>query len=249
MPIQTDAVGLDSRPIKIPTADGELPGYQAMPSHGSLFPVVLVVQEIFGVNDYIQDVCRRLAKLGYLALAPELYWRQGDVSKMTNLREITEKVVWQVPDAQVMSDLDAAADFATQGRGDVTRIGITGFCWGGRAAWLYATHSERLKAAVAWYGRLTGASDPLHPAYPIDVVSRLRCPVLGLYGALDASIPLDQVERMRAAVAAAHKNAEIVVYPEAGHAFHADYRDHYYEPAARDGWMRMREWFRQYGVA
>ncbi len=249
MPIQTDVVGLDARPIKIPTSDGELPGYQAMPAHGVSFPVVLVVQEIFGVNDYIQDICRRLAKLGYLAVAPELYWRQGDVSKMTNLREITEKVVFQVPDSQVMSDLDAAAEFAVTGRGDGSRIGITGFCWGGRAAWLYAAHSDRLKAAVAWYGRLKGAADPLHPAHPIDVAARLRCPVLGLYGALDASIPLEQIEQMRAAISAAGKNAEIVVYPEAGHAFHSDYRDHYYEPAARDGWLRMREWFRQYGVA
>jgi carboxymethylenebutenolidase len=153
MPIQTDSEGLDARPIKFSTADGELPGYQAMPSHGVSFPVVLVVQEIFGVNDYIQDVCRRLAKLGYLAVAPELYWRQGDVSKMTNLREITEKVVFQVPDSQVMSDLDAAADFAVKGRGDVSRIVIPGFCGGGRAAWLSAAHSDRLKAAGAWYAR------------------------------------------------------------------------------------------------
>jgi carboxymethylenebutenolidase len=249
MPIQTDSVGLDERPIKIPTAGGEIPGYQAMPARGGPCPVVLVVQEIFGVNSYIQDVCRRLAKLGYLAVAPELYWRQGDVSQMTDLRRIVEDVVYQVPDEQVMSDLDAAADFAIAGRGDAGRIGLTGFCWGGRAAWLYAAHSDRLQAAVAWYGKLAGATESLHPAQPIDVAAHLRCPVLGLYGALDPSIPVEQVQQMRAATAAAHKNAEIVVYPEAGHAFHADYRPTYYENAARDGWTRMREWFRQYGVA
>jgi carboxymethylenebutenolidase len=249
MAIHTDSEGLDVGPVNIPVPDGELPGYQAMPSRGGPFPVVLVVQEIFGVNEYIQDVCRRLAKLGYLAVAPELYWRQGDVSKMTDHREIIEKVVSQVPDAQVMSDLDAAADFTDTGRGDPSRIGLTGFCWGGRIAWLYATHSSRLKAAVAWYGRLAGATEPIHPAHPVDGAARLRCPVLGLYGALDPSIPVEQVERMRAAVGAAHKNAEIVLYPEAGHAFHSDYRPNYNEDAARDGWARMREWFRQYGVA
>jgi carboxymethylenebutenolidase len=249
MSIYTDAEGVDERLVKIPTGDGELPGYQAMPARGGPFPIVLVVQEIFGVNDHIKDVCRRLAKLGYLAIAPELYWRQGDVSRMTDLKAIIEDVVSNVPDAQVMSDLDAAVDFALAGRGDPTRIGITGFCWGGRAAWLYAAHSERLKAAVAWYGRLTGATEALHPAHPLNIAARLRCPVLGLYGGVDPSIPLEQVERMRAAIAAARKNAEIVVYPEAGHAFHADYRPNYDESAARDGWTRLREWFRQYGVA
>jgi carboxymethylenebutenolidase len=248
MPIHTDVEGLEERPIRIPTADGEIPGYLAMPSRGGPFPVVLVIQEIFGVNSYIQDVCRRLAKLGYLGVAPELYSRQGDVSQMTDLRRIIEDVVSNVPDAQVMSDLDAAVDFAVAGRGDPTRIGVTGFCWGGRAAWLYATHSARLKAAVAWYGRLAGATESLHPAQPVDVAGELRAPVLGLYGGQDPSIPVEQVERMRSAIAGAGKNAEIVVYPEAGHAFHADQRQHYNDSAARDGWTRMREWFRQYGV-
>jgi len=249
MAIHTDSEGLDARSVKIPTFDGESPGFQAMPSRGGPFPVVLVVQEIFGINEHIQDVCRRFAKLGYLAVAPDLFWRQGDVSKMTDHRQIIEKVVSKVPDAQVMSDLDSAADFACGGRGDAVRLGLTGFCWGGRIAWLYAAHRTSLKAAVAWYGRLAGDVDELHPAQPVDVAPRLCCPVLGLYGALDQSIPIEQVERARAAVAAAHKNAEIVVYPEAGHAFHADYRPTYNDAAARDGWTRMREWFRQYGVA
>ena len=249
MPIHTDAEGLDERPIKIPTADGELPGYLAMPTRGGPFPVLLVIQEIFGVNDYIQDVCRRLAKAGYLAIAPELFWRQGDPAQVKDLRAPIEDVVSQVPDSQVMSDLDSAIDFAARGRGDPTRIGVNGFCWGGRAAWLFASHSDRLKAAVAWYGKLAGATDALHPRHPVDIVGSLRCPVLGLYGGMDPSIPVEQVQRMRAAIAAARKNAEIVLYPEAGHAFHADYRPTYNDSAACDGWTRLREWFRQYGVS
>ncbi len=245
---QTDAEGLDARAVKIPAGDVELPGYQAMPARGAAFPVVLVVQEVFGVNAYIQDVCRRLAKLGYLAIAPELFWRHGDVSRMQDWREISEKVVAKTSDAQVIADLDAAADYAGAGRGDLGRLGITGFCWGGRIAWLYAAHTVRLRAAVAWYGRLTGEKDVLHPRHPVDVVGNLCCPVLGLYGAQDQSIPLATVEQMRAAIFARHKNVEIVLYPEAGHAFHADYRPSYNEAAARDGWQRMREWFRQYGL-
>lgn len=244
-----DDEGLDARPVEIPAGGVELPGYQAMPSRGAAFPVILVVQEVFGVNQHIQDVCRRLAKLGYLALAPELYWRQGDVSQMQDVKEIVEKVVSKVSDAQVMSDLDAAAEYAGAGRGDLARMGVTGFCWGGRIAWLYAAHTARARAAVAWYGRLAGETDPLHPKHPVDLAARLSCPVLGLYGGQDQSIPLETVERMRATAAAAHRNVEIVVYPDAGHAFNADYRPSYNENAARDGWQRMREWFRQYGVA
>lgn len=249
MAVHTDAEGLDARAVKIPAGDVELPGYQAMPVHGASFPVILVVQEAFGVNEYIQDVCRRLAKLGYLAIAPELFWRQGDVSRIEDWREIFEKVVARVPDAQVMADLDAAAEYAGEVRGDLGRLGITGFCWGGRMAWLYAAHTARLRAAVAWYGRLAGEKDDLHPHHPVDVAGSLCCPMLGLYGAQDQAIPLATVEQMRAAVAAARKNAEIVVYPEAGHAFHADYRPSYNEHVSRDAWQRMREWFRQYGVA
>ncbi|SRR5579883_74518 len=249
MAIHTDAGGLDARLVKIPAAGFEMPGYQAMPPTGGPFPVVLVVHEIFGVNEHIQDVCRRLAKLGYLSLAPDLFRRQGDVSGMTDTREILDKVVSKVPDAQVMADLDAAADFAIQGQGDPGRLGLTGFCWGGRIAWLYAAHSARLNAAVAWYGRLAGDIDRLHPCHPVDIAGQVRCPVLGLYGGRDPSIPLDQVQRMREALRWTDRNAEIVVYPDAGHAFHADYRETYNESAARDGWTRMREWFRQYCVA
>jgi carboxymethylenebutenolidase len=207
------------------------------------------VHEIFGVNEHIQDICRRLAKLGYLALAPDLFRRQGDVTGMRDMREIYDKVASKVSDAQVMADLEAAADFAIQGRGDPGRIGLTGFCWGGRIAWLAAAQTGRLRAAVAWYGRLAGDTDALHPCYPMDVAGLLCCPVLGLYGGRDSSIPLSQVELMRTALARADRNAQIVVYPDAGHAFHADYRPSYNEAASRDGWTRMREWFRQYGVA
>jgi len=249
MAVRTDAEGLDARAVNIPVGGMELPGYQAMPARGAGFPVILVVQEIFGVNEYIQDVCRRLAKLGYLAIAPELFWRQGDVSKMQDWQEISQKVVSRVGDAQVLADLDASAEYTGAGRGDLGRLGITGFCWGGRIAWLYAAHTVRVRAAVAWYGRLTGDPDGLHPRHPVDVAANLCCPVLGLYGAQDHAIPLASVEQMRAAVAAARKNAEIVVYPEAGHAFHADYRPTFNENVARDAWQRMREWFRQYGVA
>lgn len=249
MAIHTDAGGLDARLVNISAAGFEMPAYRALPAAGGPFPVVLVVHEIFGVNEHIQDVCRRLARLGYLSLAPDLFRRQGDVSEMTEPGEIVENVVSKVPDAQVLADLDAAANFAVQGQGDPSRLGLTGFCWGGRIAWLYAAHSARLNAAVAWYGRLAGESDRLHPCHPIDVAPQLRCPVLGLYGGRDSSIPLEQVQRMREALHRADRNAEIVVYPDAGHAFHADWRDTYNESAARDGWTRLREWFRQYGVA
>ncbi len=247
--IKTDSNGLVAGEVKIPVADGEVPAYRAMPVTGKSFPTVLVVQEIFGVHEYIQDVCRRFAKLGYFAVAPALFARQGDVSKMSEMSEIS-KVVSRVPDAQVMSDLDAAVDWASKsGKANTAKLGITGFCWGGRIVWLYAAHNPKLKAGVAWYGRLVGERDPLHPKYPIDVVSELKAPVLGLYGEKDNGIPLDTIEQMRKAVQAAGKTAEIVVLPNAGHAFHADYRPSYRAEAAAEGWKRLLAWFKKYGVA
>lgn len=208
-----------------------------------------MVQEIFGVHEHIKDICRRLAKLGYLAVAPELYARQGDVSKMADTQEIF-KVVSRVPDAQVMADLDAAADWAGRsGKGDLKRLGITGFCWGGRIVWLYAAHSPQLKAGVAWYGRLVGQASDLQPQHPIDVAAKLKAPVLGLYGGTDTGIPIETVERMRQGLKAAGGGSEIVVYPDAPHAFHADYRPSYRKEAAQDGWKRMLEWFQRQGVA
>ena len=244
--IKTDASGLVAGEVKIPVADGPMPAYRARPSSGKGFPIVLVVQEIFGVHEYIQDLCRRLAKLGYLAVAPALYARQGDVSKLSDNNEIM-KVVAKVPDAQVLSDLDAAAQWASKSEpGNGNKVGITGFCWGGRIVWLYAAHNPKLVAGVAWYGRLVGQSNELRPKNPIDVVQDLKAPVLGLYGAKDAGIPLESIEQMREAAKKAGKTVEIIVYPDAGHAFHADYRPSYRADAAADGWSKMSAWFKKY---
>jgi carboxymethylenebutenolidase len=248
--IMTDAQGLEAGEVKIPVADGEIPAYRARPHAAKKAPVVLVVQEIFGVHEHIRDVCRRLAKLGYLAIAPELYARQGDVSKISDIQEIMSRVVSKVPDRQVMSDLDATAAWAGRSaEGDATRLGITGFCWGGRIVWLYAAHNPRLAAGVAWYGRLEGATDELHPKNPIDVAPSLQAPVLGLYGGADQGIPLDSVERMRKALEQAKKRCEIVVYPDAPHGFYADYRPSYRQEAAVDGWNRLRDWFAKNGLS
>lgn len=247
--IKTDTDSLTAGEVQIPVADGQIPAYRAKPATGSNFPTVLVVQEIFGVHEHIKDICRRFAKLGYLAVAPELYARQGDVSKMTDIREIQQTVVAKVPDHQVMSDLDATARWAAGDGGDRSKLGITGFCWGGRIVWLYAAHNPDLKAGVAWYGRLVGQSTEMTPRHPIDVVNELKAPVLGLYGGADAGIPNDTVERMQAALKAANKPSEIVLYPDAPHAFHADYRPSYREGPAKDGWQRLLAWFRRHGVA
>lgn len=211
--------------------------------------MVLVVQEIFGVHAHIQDVCRRLSRLGYLAIAPSLFERQGDVTKLPDIASI-RPVVAKVPDTQVMSDLDATVAWAgREGGGDSRRLGITGFCWGGRITWLYAAHNPNLKAGVAWYGRLVGVSTPQQPSYPLDLVARIKAPVLGLYGGKDDGIPLETVERMQAALKAAGGRSEIVVYPEAPHGFHADYRPSYRPEASADGWSRLQAWFKANGVS
>ena len=247
--ITTGTEGLTAGEVKIPVAGGEIPAYRAMPAKGGRFPVVLVVQEIFGVHEHIRDVCRRFAKEGYLAVAPELYARQGDPSKYTDWKQLYSEIVLKVPDAQVMSDLDAAVAWAGKsGSGDVSRVGVTGFCWGGRVVWLYAAHSATLKAGVAWYGRLTGEMTPLQPKYPLDVAAELKAPVLGLYGGRDQGIPLADVEKMRAALAAAKSPSEIVVFPDAGHGFNADYRPSYRAEDAKEGWRRCLAWFRKHGA-
>ena len=248
--ITTDTDGLIAGEVKIPVTGGEIPAYRAMPEKGKSLPVVLVVQEIFGVHEHIKDMCRRFAKLGHLAIAPELYARQGDVSKITNINEIISKVVAKVPDAQVMSDLDATVAWAKRAsNGDTNKLAITGFCWGGRIVWLYAAHSSQLKAGVAWYGRLVGTPDELHPTHPVDIAAKLRAPVLGLYGGKDTGIPQDTIEKMRAAIKAAGGKSEIIVYPDAGHGFNADYRPGYDKSAAQDGMRRLQEWFKKYGAA
>jgi carboxymethylenebutenolidase len=248
--LTTDAAGLTAGEVKVPTSDGSFPAYRAMPSRGRSFPVVVVVQEIFGVHEHIKDVCRRLAKLGYLAVAPELYARQGDVSKLTDVNDIITKVVSKVPDTQVIADLDATVAWVKEsGEGNVEKLGVTGFCWGGRIIWLYAAHNPRVKAAVAWYGRLVGKPSEFQPKHPIDIVASLKVPVLGLYGGDDQGIPLDTVEQMRKALQAAGSPSEIVVYPNTPHGFHADYRASYRKEQAEDGWRRLQAWFKQHGVA
>jgi carboxymethylenebutenolidase len=248
--ITTSADGLISGEVKIPVADGEIPAYRAMPATGGPFPVVLLVQEIFGVHEHIKDVARRLAKEGYLVIAPELYARQGDVSKMTEIKQIFGEVVSKVPDAQVMSDLDAALAWAqASGKGDASRAAVTGFCWGGRITWLYAAHNPKLKAGVAWYGRVVGEPTPLQPKAPADLAAELKAPVLGLYGGKDDGIPLADVDAMRAALAKAGKaDSTIEVYPDAPHGFHADYRPSYREADAKAAWGRMLAWFREHDV-
>ncbi len=246
--VVTEAAGLDAGMASIAVEGGDLPIYFARPAGGKSLPTVLVVQEIFGVHEYIRDVCRRLAKLGYLAIAPELYFRQGDPAKRDSIPAILETIVSKVSDAQVLADLDATAAWARTQGGDPARLAITGFCWGGRIAWLYAAHNPGLKAGVAWYGKLRSATSALTPRHPIDLAGALHAPVLGLYGGQDQGIPLDDVEAMRKALKAAGDKSEIVVYPDAPHAFHADYRPSYRKEAAEDGWRRLQQWLHEHGV-
>ena len=250
--IRTDSAGLTVGEVMIDVAGFKMPAYRAMPAGRSALPVVLVVSEVFGVHEYIADVARRFARLGYLAIAPELFVRQGDAQGYGELAKLLSEVVEKVPDAQAMGDLDACAAWAVQHGGDRARLGITGFCWGGRITWLFAAHSTAVRAAVAWYGRVAGTASTLQPAHPVDRVDALKAPVLGLYGGADAGIPPSAVEQMRRALAQgspAARQSEIVVYPEAPHAFHADYRPSYRREAAEDGWKRCLAWLRTHGVA
>ncbi len=238
--------------VEVPGPDGPLPAYRARPAGGEGLPVVLVVHEIFGLHAYIRDVCRRLAKAGHLAVAPDLYRRHGDVSKLTDIGQILDRVVRRVPDAEVLADLDASLSWTTRDAGDPERAAVTGFCWGGRIVWLYAAHRPELRAGAAWYGRLEGARGSLTPSHPLDVAERLHAPVLGLYGAEDRGIPLPSVEAMRKRLAAGDyesRRSEIQVFPGAPHGFHADYRASYRAAAAQEGWRRMLEWFGKYGAA
>lgn len=247
--ITTDSNGLVAGEVKIPVSDGEIPAYRAMPATGNNFPMILVIQEIFGVHAHIQDVCRRFAKLGYFAVAPEMFARQGDVSKLTNIEEI-RPIVAKVPDAQVMSDLDATVAWAQKmGSANVDKIGITGFCWGGRIVWLYANHNPKVKAGVAWYGRLVGDANDLTPQYPLDIAANLKVPVLGLYGGKDDLIPNETVEKMRSILQQGNSGSEIILYPDTPHGFYADYRPTYREKEAADAWKRLQDWFKKYGVA
>lgn len=249
--ITTDSQGLLVGEVKIPVADGEMLAYRAAPQGALSAPLVLVVSEIFGVHEYMRDVCRRLAKLGYFAVAPELFARQGDLRSIASIPEIQQKITSRTPDAQVMADLDATLAWAEKAGGDGKRVAITGFCWGGRIAWLYAAHQPRLRAGAAWYGRLVGASNEFTSRHPGSLAKALKAPVLGLYGGLDSGIPLETVEAMEAALKGGSDAAQassIHVYDNAPHAFHADYRPSYRKEEAEDAWRRMLAWFREKGV-
>ena len=250
--ISTDAKGLTAGKIEIPAADGKIPAYRAAPQGKKNLPTVIVVSEIFGVHEYIQDVCRRLAHLGYLAIAPEFFARQGDPSKYTEIPKLQADIISKVPDAQVQGDLDAAAKWAAVNGGDADKLGIVGFCWGGRQVWLYAAHNPKLKAGAAFYGQLAGEPSDLKPKSVLSLVPELKAPVLGAYGGKDAGIPLTDVDRMRIELAkgpAAAKASRIDVYPEAPHAFHADYRPSYRKAEAEQAWTRMLDWFKQNGLS
>ena len=250
--ISTAAAGLDAGPVTVPAGSFQLPAYRAKPAGKTGLPVVLVVSEIFGVHEHIADVARRFAEQGYLAIAPELFARQGDAKGYTDIPRLMSEVVGKKPDAEALADLDACAAWAAANGGDAGKLAITGFCWGGRITWLYSAHNPRLKAGVAWYGRLVGEPSALAPKHPLDLAGEIKAPVLGLYGGQDQGIPLDTVEKMKAALAkgsAAAKASEFVVYPEAPHAFHADYRPSYRKEAAEDGWKRCLAWFKAHGVA
>lgn len=247
--ITTDAKGLVAGEVGIPVADGKIPAYRAMPDKPGKHPVLLVVQEIFGVHEHIKDVCRRYAKLGYFAIAPEMFARQGDVSKMTDVPQILSTVVSKVPDAQVMSDLDAAVAFArASGRADADRLGLVGFCWGGRAAWLYAAHNPKLKAAVAYYGLLDGMKSDIKPQDPVDIAATLKAPVLGLYASNDAMIKQEPIDKMMTGLRASGSGSEIVVFPNVSHGFNADYRPSYDKAAASYAAKLAHDWLTERGV-
>ena len=250
--IKTSSDGLTAGEVMVDVAGFKVPAYVARPAGKSNLPVVLVVSEVFGVHEYIADTARRFAKAGYLAIAPELFMRQGDPTKYNVIADLIREVVSKVPDAQAMADLDGMVAWAGKNGGDVSKVAVTGFCWGGRITWLYAAHSKSVKAGVAWYGRLVGAPNDLQPKNPVDLVASINGPVLGLYGGADTGIPLDTVERMKTALkdgSAAAKKSEFVVYDGAPHAFHADYRPSYRKEPADDGWKRCLDWFKANGVA
>lgn len=251
--IVTDDKGLIAGEVKIPVSDGEIPAYRAMPDKkGKKFPVVMVVHEIFGVHEWIQDVCRRFAKLGYIAIAPALYARQGEIKDLKDAREINRQIYSKIPDTQSMTDLDSTVAWAAKNSGNTKKLSITGFCWGGRIVWLYAAHNPKTKAGSAWYGRVVPtANSPvnaLQPTTPIDHVKELKVPVIGLYGGLDTGIPLDGVQRMQDELKKGKSKSEIVVFPNALHGFHADYRTSYNKQASEEAWAKVLAWFKKYGA-
>jgi carboxymethylenebutenolidase len=251
--IKTDAEGLVAGEVKIPVAGGEIPAYRAMPDKkGKKFPVVLVIHEIFGVHEHIQDVCRRFAKLGYMAIAPALYARVGNVATISSAETLSRDIFSKIPDTDSMSFLDSTVEWAKKNSGNTKKLSITGFCWGGRIVWLYAAHNPKVDAGAAWYGRLVAApnaqKNEAQPTMPIDYAKDLKVPVIGLYGGLDTGIPLDTVQRMQEELKKGKSKSEIVVYPNAKHAFNADYRESYNKEAATDAWAKMLDWFKKNGA-
>mgnify|MGYP006143918031 FL=1 len=246
--IKTDTQGITAGEVKVPVKDGQIPAYRAMPAKGGNFPVILVIQEIFGVHEYIQDICRRLAKQGYYAIAPAMFSREADVSNMS-LDAILKEVVPVVPDAQVMTDIDSTVAFAkASGKANTARLGIVGYCWGGRTVWLYANHNPAVKAGVSYYGLLAGLKGPNKPADPVDVAANLKVPVLGLYAGEDSFVPDEVVDKMRNELGKGNSASEIVVFPAVNHGFHADYRPTYDRRAATYAWKLTLDWFRERGV-
>ena len=248
--IRTSGDGLLQGEVIIDVNGFQMPAYRSMPVNKKQCPVILVVSEIFGVHEYIADITRRLAHLGYMAIAPELMIRQGDPGSYAEMGKLIAEVVSKVPDQQVMADLDATVAWASRNGGDSSKLGITGFCWGGRITWLYAAHQPKVKAAVAWYGKLVGTNSALTPQHPLDIAAKLKAPVLGLYGGADTGIPMESVLNMQNALLQQLDSAKsnIHVYPDTPHAFHADYRASYREAQAKDGWNRMLRWMSEQGV-
>lgn len=246
--ITTDATGLETGEAKIPVADGEIPAYFAKPAKGTKLKTVIVIQEIFGIHEWIKDVCRRFAKEGYFAVAPSLYSRQGDPLAYTDIQKLVAEIVMKVDDNVVLTDLDSTAKWAAGNGGDPAKLAVTGFCWGGRQTWLYTAHNPNVKAGVAWYGGLVRKEGNTQPKHPVEVAAQLKGRVLGLYGELDKGITLEHVEAMRAAIKAAGDTSEIIVYPGADHGFLADYRPTYHEASAKDAWGKCLAWFKRHGV-
>ena len=251
--ITTSAEGLVAGEVQIPVGDGMIPAYRAMPDKkGGKFPVVMVVHEIFGVHEWIQDVCRRFAKLGYMAVAPALYAREGEVKDLKDAREINRQVYSKIPDTQSMTDLDSTVAWAAKNSGNTKKLSITGFCWGGRIVWLYAAHNPKVKAGAAWYGRVVPTPNSpvnaLQPTTPIDHVKELKVPVIGFYGGQDKGITLDGVQRMQDELKKGKSKSEIVVYPNADHGFHADYRPSYNKQSSEDAWAKLQAWFKKHGA-
>lgn len=247
--IHTDTAGLTAGIVKVNVGGTEVPFYRAQPEGKTNLPVVLVISEIFGLHEHIADVARRFAKQGYLALAPDLFVRQGDPTKVASISDLMKDIIAKTPDQQVMTDLDAIVAWAKANGGNADKMGITGFCWGGRITWMYAAHNPSLKAGVAWYGRLVGEPNAMSPTNPVDIATSLTVPVLGLYGLKDTGITQDSIAQMKALLAKGRTQSTFVVYPDAGHAFNADYRPSYVEADAKDGFKRALAWFKEHGVA